>query len=74
MKNTAHSFIVKILDDYVDPDGHQCIIQELYNQDDFSKLLKDRLGMLFSEQEIIRLLANIILIVQHLNANNIYLG
>jgi hypothetical protein len=36
MKNHPHPFIVKIIDYFADNAGHQCIVQDLYNQGDFS--------------------------------------
>jgi serine/threonine protein kinase len=35
MKKLTHRFIVKILDDYIDSDEHQCIVHELYTEGDF---------------------------------------
>jgi len=47
-------------------------VQELYQDGDFSRYLKDRREEIFSENEIRRLLANIILIVFDLNSRDIY--
>jgi serine/threonine protein kinase len=47
-------------------------VQELYNEGDFSKYLKQRGEKLFSETEILHFLANIILAVFDINSRNIY--
>ena len=35
MKNHEHPFIVKIIDDFNDTYGHQCIVQDYYKEGDF---------------------------------------
>ena len=72
MKNLHHPFIVKIIDDFIDSQGHLCIVQELYNEGDLAVYLEKRQGKLFSENEILRFLANIIMIVFDINSRNIY--
>jgi serine/threonine protein kinase len=42
MKEYPHPFIVKVIDDFVDNAGHQCMVQELYTQGDFSTFLYER--------------------------------
>jgi serine/threonine protein kinase len=71
-KAIDHPFIVKIIDDFEDYDGHLCIVQEHYEQGDFNKYLKERKGKPFSEQEILHFLANIFLAVFHINSKNIF--
>ena len=53
MKNFTHQFIVKIIDDFIDSEGRQCIVQELYTRGDFKKFLCEREGELFKEEEVI---------------------
>jgi serine/threonine protein kinase len=72
MKNLHHPFIVKIIDDFIDSQGHLCIVQELYNEGDLAVYLEKRQGKLFSENEILRFLANIIMVVFYINSKNIY--
>ena len=72
MKNNEHSFIVKIIDDFIDASGYQCIVQNYYEEGDFKNFLIKRDGRLFKEGEITQFLANIIIVVHHLNQNNIY--
>ena len=67
-----HPFIVKIIDNFEDNEGHLCIVQELYPEGDFSNYLKERKGKLFSEQEILHFLASIFLAVFHINSRNIF--
>lgn len=45
---------------------------ERYPEGDFKKYLKERNGAQFSESEILRFLANIILAVFHLNSRDIF--
>jgi hypothetical protein len=52
MKKNEHPFIVKIIDDFIDASGHQCIVQNYYDQGDFADFLKEREGRLFNEEEI----------------------
>ena len=52
MKKHEHPFIVKIIDDFIGNSGHQCIVQNYYDQGDFAEFLKDRDGRLFEEDEI----------------------
>jgi serine/threonine protein kinase len=47
-------------------------VQELYPEGDFSEYLKKRGDMHFSEEEILRFLSNIILVVFDINSRNIY--
>ena len=42
MKENPHPFIVKVIDDFLDNSGNFCMVQELYNQSDFCKLLIER--------------------------------
>jgi serine/threonine protein kinase len=72
MKKFPHPFIVKIVDDFIDSQDHQCIVQEIYDQGDFNKFLNERKGKLFKEDEVIHFLANIIIVVHHLNCRGIY--
>ena len=72
MKAISHPFIVKILDDFMDSDGHLCIVNEFYDNGDFIKYLKEREGKPFSEREILNFLANIFLVVFHLNSRDIF--
>ena len=72
MKNFPHQFIVKIIDDFINSQDHQCIVQELYDQGDLNKFLKDRNGELLKEEEVIHFLSNIIIVVHHLNSRGIY--
>ena len=72
MKNFPHQFIVKIIDDFINSQDHQCIVQELYDQGDLNKFLKDRNGELLKEEEVIHFLSNIIMVVHHLNSRGIY--
>jgi serine/threonine-protein kinase len=72
MKNYAHPFIVKIIDNFIDSDDRQCIVQELYTEGDFKKYLKDRKGEPLKEEEVIHFLSNIIKVVHHLNSKGIY--
>ena len=72
MKNFTHPFIVKIIDDFIDSEGRQCIVQELYTRGDFKKFLCEREGELFKEEEVIHLLCNIIMVVHHLNSRGIF--
>jgi hypothetical protein len=52
MKKHEHPFILKIIDDFIDNSGHQCIVQKFYDQGDFAELLNKRNGRLFEEEEI----------------------
>jgi hypothetical protein len=52
MKKHEHPFIVKIIDDFINTTGNQCIVQDYYSQGDFAKFLKERQGRLFEEEEI----------------------
>ena len=72
MKELPHPFIVKIIEDFINSAGNLCIVQELYPEGDFSKYLNERKGKLFSENEILRFLANIIIVVYHINSKEIY--
>lgn len=72
MKKYPHPFIVKISDEFIDTTGRQCIVQNLYKLGDFSDFLEERQGKLFEEQEITRILANIIIAVHHINTSNIF--
>ena len=73
MKENPHPFIVRVIDDFLDDFGHQCLVQELYSQGDFSQFLFERgAENQFEEQEVLRFLANIIMIVYHLNSCKIY--
>jgi serine/threonine protein kinase len=72
MKELTHPFIVKIIDDFINSDGNLCIMQVLYPEGDFSKFLEKRQGNIFSENEILHFLANIIIFVNHLNSRDIY--
>jgi hypothetical protein len=36
MKELHHPFIVKIIDDFIDDDSYKCLVEELYNEGDFS--------------------------------------
>lgn len=47
-------------------------MQNLYKLGDFSDFLEERQGKLFEEQEITRILANIIIAVHHINTSNIF--
>jgi serine/threonine protein kinase len=42
MKENPHPFIVKVIDDFIDSSGHLCMVQELYTEGDFCKLLIER--------------------------------
>jgi len=42
MKTKPHPFIVKVIDDFLDNSGHLCMVQELYEQSDFCKILIER--------------------------------
>jgi serine/threonine protein kinase len=68
MKESPHPLIAKLIDNFIDSDGHQCLVLERYNDGDFSKYLNDRQGELLSEKEILRFLANIFLAVFHINS------
>jgi serine/threonine protein kinase len=72
MKAFPHPLIVKIIDDFMDSSGHLCLVQEHYQEGDFSKYIHDRQGKPFSEPEILRFLANIFKVVFHLNSRDIY--
>ena len=72
MKSNTHPFIVKIIDDFLDDAGHQCIVQNLYTEGDFSRFLREREGKSFKEEEIFHFLANIIITVHHINSGGIY--
>ena len=72
MKKFNHPFIVNIIDDFIDSDGYLNIVQELYPDGDFQNYLEKRGGKLFSEEEILRFLANIIQVVFEINSKNIY--
>ena len=48
-KAIDHPFIVKIIDNFEDNEGHLCMVQELYPEGDFNKYLKVRKGKPFSE-------------------------
>jgi len=72
MKELPHPFIVKIIDEFINSAGNLCLVQVLYNDGDFSKYLRQRDGKLFSENEILRFLANIIIVVYHINSKEIY--
>ena len=52
MKKHEHPFIAKIIDEFKDSSGHQCIVQNYYEQGDFAQFLKDREGRPFEEEEI----------------------
>jgi serine/threonine protein kinase len=52
MKKHEHPFIVKIIDDFIDASGHQCIVQDHYEIGDFKRFLKERDGIFFKEEEI----------------------
>ena len=41
MKAFRHPLIVEILDDFMDPVGHLCLVQEFYPDGDFRKYLND---------------------------------
>ena len=72
MKELPHPFTVQIIDNFIDSSGFQCIVQEFYSEGDFSIYLKNREGRLFSEEEILHFLANIIMVVYHINSKDIY--
>ena len=42
MKENPHPFIVKVIDDFLDNSGNLCMVQELYGESDFCKLLFER--------------------------------
>jgi serine/threonine protein kinase len=44
MKELPHPFIVKIIDDFIDSDGHLCMVQELYSEGDLAKYINKRQG------------------------------
>jgi serine/threonine protein kinase len=71
-KAIDHPFIVRIIDDFEDKEGHLCLVQEFFGEGDFNKYLKERKGKLFSEQEILSFLANIFLAVLHMNSINLF--
>ena len=68
MKAMPYPFIVKIIDEFIDSTGNQCIIQESYSEGDFSHFLekKKEKQQLFSEEEILHFLAKIIMVVFHI--------
>ena len=72
MKESPHPLIVKIIDDFLDYGGHQCIVQDFFSEGDFSKFLSERSDKKFEEEEILRFLANIIMTVSHINSRDIY--
>ena len=72
MKKFNHPFIVNIIDDFIDSEDYLYIVQELYPDGDFQNYLEKRGGKLFSEEEILRFLANIIKVVYDINSKNIY--
>jgi serine/threonine protein kinase len=47
MKENPHPFIVKINDYFIDNSGHLCIVQELYQEGDFSRHLFERRDKLY---------------------------
>ena len=72
MKAYPHPLIVKLLDEFINSNGNKCLVLELYQDRDFKKYLGDRQGENFSEPEILRFLANIILAVFHINSRDIF--
>ena len=42
MKEYPHAFIVKVIDDFLDNSGYQCMVLEIFIQGDFSKFLIER--------------------------------
>jgi polo-like kinase 4 len=72
MKEFSHPLFVKIIDDFMDSDGHICIVNELYLDGDFCQYLKKREGKPFSESEALHFLANIFSVVFHLNSQDIF--
>jgi hypothetical protein len=42
MKAFPHPFIAKLLDDYIDPAGHFCLVLERYHDGDFKNYLEVR--------------------------------
>ena len=72
MRAFLHPLIAKILDDFMDSVGHLCLVLELYPEGDFSKYIKNCKGKLYSEPEILRFLANILKVVNHLNSRDIF--
>ena len=42
MKHNPHPFIVKVLDDFLDNSGHLCMVEEIYDEGDFSNFLYER--------------------------------
>ena len=72
MKENPHPFVVKVIDDFLDTSGHLCMVQELYDKGDFCKFLIERGQNKIEEKDILRFLANIIIIVHHLNSCDIY--
>jgi serine/threonine protein kinase len=72
MKEHHHPFIVKIIDDFIDDRSRQCLVLELYCEGDFENYLKESSERLITEQNVLRFLANIIMVVQRLNSASIY--
>jgi hypothetical protein len=52
MKKYEHPFIVKIIDDFISPDNHQCTIHNLYDRGDFASFLLENEGTPFEEEDI----------------------
>jgi serine/threonine protein kinase len=72
MKENPHPFIVKVFDNFLDNNRHLCIVEEYFSEGDFYKFLERREKKKFEEKEILQFLANIIMIVYHLNSRDIY--
>jgi serine/threonine protein kinase len=71
MKAFPHPLILKIIDDFVDSAGHLCIVKDRYFEGNFSEYFLKRKGNPFSEPEILHFLANIFLVIFHLNSRDI---
>jgi serine/threonine protein kinase len=76
MKAIPHPLIVKIIDDFIDYDGHYdghlCIVNDFYSDRSLRDYLEIKKGNPFSESEILRFLANIFLVVFHLHSRDIF--
>lgn len=72
MKAIPHPLMVKIIDDYIDSAGHLCIVNDLYSDGSLRDYVMKRKENRFSESEILHFLANIFLVIFHLNSRDIF--
>jgi serine/threonine protein kinase len=59
--------IVGSIDQFVDPEKHCCLVFEFYKEGNFQEYLNSRKTTPFTEKEILRLIVNMAVSINHVN-------